>query len=209
MLPVWAQRSPESPPCRWRRGCGGLPRVAAAIGERAQALGIAVQMDEETVRLFVQLPVVFDGNTRELMPVFVGFLVRAAMLVRDVPGSREIIAGFADHPAARNNPVQPGLRDRRVRTQLATWGVPLGQIKAAVMGREHYVGSDESSGLAPAESSSNCASISVDLICPRAGRYPGPSTRIFRTPARMNPNVPYGESISRRRSSPGAPTYLS
>lgn len=136
-----------------------MPRVAAVIGERARALGIAVQMDEEgkIVRLFVQLPVVCDGNTRELMPVFVGFLFRAAMLVRDVPESRVIIVGFADYPAVRNNPAQPGLRVRRVRTRLATWGVPLGQIKAAVMGHEHYAGSDESSGLAPAESSSNCA----------------------------------------------------
>lgn len=148
---VWAAEDPASPPEGVAPAATSWLQLGAAIAERARASGIAVQMDEEkgTVRLYVQVATAFEGNTRELTPTFADFLSRVAMLVQDAPDSRVTIVGYGDHPAARYNPVLLGLRVRRVRTKLATEGVPFRQIKAVVKSHEQYAGPDELSGLAP------------------------------------------------------------
>lgn len=116
--------------------------IAATLVERARALDIPVQTDDRHAQLslFVDTRTAFLGDGRELTPAFAGLLAEAASLLQAEPGAHVRIAGFGDLPATRYNPVQLGLRVRRLRTYLANQGFPVRQIRAVVKDNESFNG---------------------------------------------------------------------
>jgi hypothetical protein len=116
--------------------------LSEKILARAQSLALHVQTGPGPgpVRLLVPVSEVFVGNGREVQPAFERFLADVGLLIRNEPGLRVQILGFGNIPAQTYNPVELGLRLRRLRSTLATYGVPIPQMKAALRPESEYAG---------------------------------------------------------------------
>ncbi len=114
--------------------------LSARIAARAQQQSLAVQALAGRVRVVLPVADVFVGPSRELQPAAEGCLADLAQMLQGAPGAQVRILGFGNIPALTYNPVELGLRLRRLRSTLATYGVPIPQMKAALRPESEYVG---------------------------------------------------------------------
>lgn len=114
--------------------------LSARLVARVQQQGLEVQAVSGGLRVSVPVEEVFVGPGRDVRPEFEGFLADLAQMLQGVAGAQVRILGFGNIPAQTYNPVELGLRLRRVRSTLATYGLPMGQMKAALRPEAEYQG---------------------------------------------------------------------